>query len=72
MTCQRCLEVFDWPLDHETRVLVARNDAELKALDDATDDEVILGSDEIGAHVLVEDELLLSMPFAPVHPGACP
>ncbi|HEY5367037.1 MAG TPA: DUF177 domain-containing protein [Casimicrobiaceae bacterium] len=72
MTCQRCLEVFDWPLDQETRVLVARNDAELKALDDATDDEVILGSDEIGAHVLVEDELLLSMPFAPVHPGACP
>ncbi len=71
-TCQRCLETFAWPLQQETRVLVARDDAELKALDDVTDDEVILGSEQVGAHVLVEDELLLSMPFAPVHPGACP
>ncbi len=72
LTCQRCLEPFAWPLAQETRVLVARDDADMKALDDATDDEVILGSKEIGAYVLVEDELLLSMPFAPVHPGACP
>jgi uncharacterized protein len=71
-TCQRCLETFAWPLHQETRVLVARDDAELKALDEITDDEVILGSEQVGAHALVEDELLLSMPFAPVHPGACP
>jgi DUF177 domain-containing protein len=71
-TCQRCLETFAWPLQQETRVLVARDDAELKALDEVTDDEVILGSEQVGAHVLVEDELLLSMPFAPVHAGACP
>ncbi len=72
LTCQRCLETFAWPLAQETRVLVARDDAELKALDETTDDEVMLGSTAIGAHALVEDELLLSMPFAPVHPGACP
>lgn len=71
-TCQRCLAVFAWPLDQETQLLVARDDAEMKALDDATDDEVILGSGEIDAYALVEDELLLSMPFAPVHPDACP
>lgn len=72
LTCQRCLEVFAWPLQQQTQVLVARNDAEMTALDEATDDEVILGSMQVGAYTLVEDELLLSMPFAPVHPGACP
>lgn len=72
LTCQRCLETFEWPLQQQTHVLLARDDAELKALDETTDDEVILGSKPIGAHALVEDELLLSMPFAPVHPDACP
>jgi uncharacterized protein len=72
LTCQRCLEAFAWPLRQETRMLVARNDAELAALDETTDDEVILGSKQIGAYVLVEDELVLSIPFAPVHPDACP
>lgn len=72
LTCQRCLGVFAWPLQQQTQVLVARNDAEMAALDEVTDDEVILGSMQVGAYTLVEDELLLSMPFAPVHPGACP
>ena len=72
LTCQRCLEVFAWPLQQQTQLLVARNEGEMAALDEATDDEVILGSMQFGAYTLVEDELLLSMPFAPVHPGACP
>lgn len=71
-TCQRCLQTFTWPLKQQTQVLVARDDDELQALDEATDDEVILGSRKIGAHELVEDELVLSLPFIPVHPGTCP
>ena len=46
-------------------------DAELATLDESTDDEVILASMPVGAHTLVEDELVLSMPFAPVHAEAC-
>lgn len=72
LTCQRCLATFAWPLAQETRVLLARDDAELAALDEMVDDEVILGSAKVGAHALVGDELLLSLPFAPVHPDACP
>lgn len=70
-TCQRCLEEFSWPLQQETRVLLARDDAELATLDETTDDEVILASTPVGAYTLVEDELVLSMPFAPVHAEAC-
>lgn len=72
LTCQRCLATFDWPLAQTTRVLLARDEAELAALDNESDDEVIDGSARIGAQSLVEDELLLTLPFAPMHPGACP
>jgi uncharacterized protein len=72
LTCQRCLATFDWPLAQTTRVLLARDEAELAVLDDQSDDEVIDGSARIGAQSLVGDELLLTLPFAPVHPGACP
>lgn len=72
LVCQRCLAPFDWPLAQTTRVLLARDEAELAALDSEADDEVIDGSARIGAHTLVGDELLLTLPFAPVHPGACP
>jgi uncharacterized protein len=72
LVCQRCLATFDWPLAQTTRVLLARDEAELAALDNESDDEVVDGSARIGAHALVGDELLLTLPFAPVHPGACP
>lgn len=72
LVCQRCLATFAWPLARQTRVLLARDDAELASLDEMVDDEVILGSAKVGAHALVGDELLLTLPFAPVHPAACP
>jgi len=72
LVCQRCLEPFSWPLEQQTRVVLAHNDAELAALDEALDDEVILGSKKVGAEALVADELLLSIPFAPAHADACP
>jgi uncharacterized protein len=72
LVCQRCLAPFAWPLAQTTRVLLARDAAELAALDEAVDDEVLLGSAKVGAQTLVEDELILAMPFAPVHPDACP
>jgi uncharacterized protein len=72
LTCQRCLASFEWPLARTTRVLLARDEAELAVLDNESDDEVIDGSARIGAQSLVGDEILLTLPFAPVHPDACP
>jgi|APIni6443716594_1056825.scaffolds.fasta_scaffold306706_2 uncharacterized protein len=73
LTCQRCLDAFMHPVAQRTRLLVARTEAQLAALDDAGEDEVVLGASPLDALELVEDELLLSLPYAPRHAeGQCP
>jgi uncharacterized protein len=72
LVCQRCLQAFDVPVAQETHLLLARDDDELKMLD-AEESEVVLASALLDARTLVEDELLLSLPFAPHHAdGECP
>jgi uncharacterized protein len=71
LVCQRCLQPFDFRVDQHTRLLLARNEAQLASLD-AEEPEVVLASSALDARSLVEDELLLSLPFAPRHPdGEC-
>jgi uncharacterized protein len=72
MLCQRCLQLFDVPIAQRSEVLLARDGAELKRLD-AEAPEVVLAAAPIDALSLIEDEVLLSLPFAPRHPeGGCP
>ena len=69
--CQRCLRPLAVPVVQETELLLARNDAELARLD-ADEQEVVLAAAPLDALTLVEDELLLSLPFAPCHEkGEC-
>ena len=72
LVCQRCLGRLDWPVDQAIEVLLAADERELAALDVATDDEVILADGPLDAEELVEDELVLTLPFAPAHEGPCP
>ncbi len=72
LTCQRCLQTMDWPLEHSSVLLLARNEAEVEALDAASEQEVVLAADPVDPHALIEDELLLTIPFVPRHPGSCP
>jgi len=72
LICQRCLQTFEWPVSQSTVVLLARNEPQLAILDEDVL-EVVLASEPLAAGDLIEDELLLSMPFSPVHPeGQCP
>jgi uncharacterized protein len=66
LACQRCLHPFDFRVDQQTMLLLARNEAQLATLD-AEEPEVVLASAALDARSLVEDELLLSLPFAPRH-----
>lgn len=71
VTCQRCLHPLVFRIDQHTQVLVARDEAELVSFD-AEEPEVVLAKSQLDALTLVEDELLLSLPFAPRHPeGEC-
>lgn len=72
LECQRCLDDFAWLVDVTTEVLLARDDAELAALDADSSLEVVLAAAPLDPLALVEDELVLALPFAPRHPDeAC-
>lgn len=72
VTCQRCLAEFAYPVARETVAVLARSEQEADALDAASDDEVLVADHPLDAVALVEDELLLTLPFAPMHEaGTC-
>lgn len=69
LVCQRCLQPCDVAVDQRSELLLAHDEAELKRLD-ADEREVVLASSPLDVMTLVEDELLLSLPFAPKHSEA--
>jgi uncharacterized protein len=66
VVCQRCLGPLAVPVVQHTELLVASEEAELARLD-VDEREVILAAAPLDPLTLVEDELLLSLPFAPCH-----
>ena len=72
LECQRCLGEVEWPVDQTTLLLLARDERELAALDADSENEVVLAKAALDPLTLVEDELTLSLPFAPRHEeGGC-
>jgi uncharacterized protein len=72
LTCQRCLGVYRWPVDQHTEVLLGHSADEVARLDNDSELEVVLASGPVDPVELVEDELVLAVPFAPRHPdGEC-
>jgi uncharacterized protein len=71
LECQRCLGVFDLPLHVNIDAGAAMETADSPA---AEADVIMQGEDRL-VHLaaLVEDELILALPLAPLHaPGQCP
>jgi uncharacterized protein len=66
LRCQRCLERLEYPLDLSTRVQLIK--AEM--LDEVED--AVEASKHLDVLELIEEEVLLNLPFAPRHPeGLC-
>ena len=72
LRCQRCLEALDYPLRVvNTLLLVGNGEGAAGGLDDE-DIEFVEASRELDLATVVEDEILLSLPYAPRHDeGAC-
>jgi uncharacterized protein len=71
LRCQRCLGELVYPLDMTSRLQLVSADRldEIGADDDV---DCIEASSQMDVLALIEDELLLGLPFAPKHPdGAC-
>ena len=74
LECQRCLTLFDLPLRVETRVQLVQNEEELEAEgaeDDPDAPDRLPGSTHFDVQELVEDELILALPYVPKH-EVCP
>jgi len=73
VTCQRCLTTFALPVAQRTIAVLAKSEADADALDADSDSEVLVADRPLDPAELVEEELLLTLPYAPMHDaGECP
>lgn len=74
LVCQRCLQSMDYQIQVSTSVML-RDQATLDLLDEAEVEEEyesILAEEHLDVWNLLEDEIILSLPFAPKHDvGVC-
>ena len=68
LRCQRCLERLAFEVDaHELLVLASSQDEIDAERNDADAPDRVVGAREMAVRDLVEDELLLALPYAPRH-----
>lgn len=72
LRCQRCLEAMDYPVKQTTRLLLVP-ESELDAFsDDENELDSIAADPHLDVQDMIEQEILLNLPFAPRHPeGEC-
>lgn len=72
LECQRCLKPLAWTVGQKTVVALAGSEGEADAMDAESDGEIVLAAGPLDPIELVEDELLLTLPYAPTHAeGEC-
>ncbi|MBE7369727.1 YceD family protein [Ramlibacter pallidus] len=71
LVCQRCLGPVDVPLEVNRSFRFVADEATAAAEDDATEEDLLGLSRSFDLKELVEDELLMEVPVAPMH-GTCP
>ena len=68
LTCRRCLEPVAVRVDEDASLWLARSQAEIDEQPIAVEGpDSIVGSKEMAVKDLVEDQLLLALPYAPRH-----
>jgi uncharacterized protein len=74
LLCQRCLGELVYPINLHTQLLLKQqNELELASVELEEDGpDSILADDHLDVSAMLEEEVLLSLPFAPKHPlGEC-
>lgn len=71
MQCQRCLTPVDVPLDVDREFRFVPDEATADALDDESEEDLLVLSREFNLRQLIEDELLMELPVVPRH-DECP
>lgn len=72
LTCQRCLGPMELDLDVESQVLLAADEGVARRLEANCEVQVSPPGSALDLATLVEDEVMLALPFAPCHEaGGC-
>lgn len=70
LRCQRCLEPMRFEVDTDETLVLAATQAEIDAEPaDAESPDRVLATEEMKVRDLLEDELILALPYAPRHEG---
>jgi uncharacterized protein len=70
LRCQRCLEPMRFEVDEDDLLVLAATQAEIEADPaDAQAPDRVLASKKMALRDLVEDQLILALPYAPRHEG---
>ncbi|OAI52532.1 hypothetical protein AYO46_00820 [Betaproteobacteria bacterium SCGC AG-212-J23] len=68
LRCQRCLEAMRFEVDTDEMLVLAATQAEIDAEPaDANSPDRLLAAEEVRVRDLLEDELILALPYAPRH-----
>ena len=68
LTCQRCIDLFDFQINSRSRFIIITKEHELVEISRGEQDiNTILAKKELNLIEFVEDELLLTLPMVPLH-----
>lgn len=70
VTCQRCMNPMDLPLETDFRLALVHDESRVDRLPEAFE-PLLLEDEAMSVPNLLEDELLLAMPLVPVHEVDC-
>lgn len=71
MQCQRCLQPMEAQLNVQRSFRFVRDEAEANAQDDDAEEDLLVAAKQFDLLDLMEDELIMALPFAPAH-EVCP
>jgi uncharacterized protein len=71
MQCQRCLQGMEHSIQAKRSFRFVRDEAEANAQDDDTEEDLLVASKQFNLLELIEDELVMALPFVPTH-EVCP
>lgn len=70
VTCQRCLQAMQYPLQTRLSLALIKDDAQAESLPDEFE-PLLLEAEDVNLPEVIEDELLLALPLVLVHEHDC-
>jgi len=71
ITCQRCMSAMPYELDVNCLLAIVKTERHVEGLAEQYEPWVIENSDPVMTSLVIEDELILSLPLVPKHDKPC-